>query len=74
MKNLVIVHPGTGTVIPLSDEVYVFDYDIAERHIAAVSLGEYVSDEVEGWIIDNADLGRRIDNYNMGNLFFGGAE
>lgn len=74
MKNLVIVHPGTGTIIALSDEVYVFDYDMAQRHIERVSGGEYADDELEGWIVDNANLGRRIDNWNMGNLFFGGAE
>lgn len=73
MKNLVIIHPGTGTVISLSDEVYVFDMDVAERAVTAVSLGEHAWDEVEGWAIDNADLGRRIDNYNMGHLFFGEA-
>lgn len=71
MKNLVIVHPGTGTVIPLSDVVYVVDWDRAERHIANVSNGEYLPDEVEQWVIDNADLGRRVDNYNIGNFLFG---
>lgn len=73
-RNLVIIHPGTGTVIPLSDEVYVFDMDVAEAAVTAVSLGEHVWDEVEGWAIDNANLGRRIDNWNMGNMFFGWGE
>ena len=71
MRNLCIVHPGTGTVIALSDKVYVCDYAQAERHVQAIANGEADTDEVEGWIIDNADLGIRIDNWNMGNLFFG---
>lgn len=71
MRKLVIVDRSTGQIIPLTHEVYVVDYGLAERHIAQVSFGEYVDDEVEQWVIDNADLGRRLDNYNMGNLFFG---
>jgi hypothetical protein len=74
MKNLCIVHPGTGTIISLSDEVYLFDYGMAERHVQAVANGEAADEEIEGWIADNADLGIRIDNVNIGRLFFGGAE
>ena len=67
MKNLWIYHPGTGTVIALSDEVYLVDT-------------ANLSDELYGEMLDGAavsvreHLGRRIDNYNMTNLFFGGAE
>ena len=65
-KDLVIYHPGTGTVISLSDEVYMID---ASR----------LSDEdrrqlEEGWLsaADAYSVGICLDNFNMTNLFFGG--
>lgn len=61
MRNLVIIHPGTGTVISLNDQVYVFDMDVAEAAVTAVSYGEHEWDEVEGWAIDNASLGTLLD-------------
>ena len=64
MRDLVIYHPGTGTVISLSDEVYLCD-------TADISAAYY------GMMLDGASVpisehkGVRIDNYNMTNLFFG---
>lgn len=68
MKDLFIYHPGTGTVISLSDEVYVCN-------------SEFIDDETLERITEygatvevNEHKGYRIDNYNMGNLFYGEAE
>lgn len=64
MKDLFIYHPGTGTVISLSDEMYLCD-------TADISAAYY------GAMLDGASIpvehhkGIRIDNYNMTNLFFG---
>ena len=64
MKKLWIYHPGTGTVIPLSDEVYLVD-------IANIS-DELYAEMLDGITVSpRRHLGRRIDNYNMTNLFFG---
>ena len=65
MKDLVIYHPGTGTLISLSDEVYLID---------AGSIDEETLDDLEMGAVGDAgadSLGYRIDNYNMTNLFFG---
>lgn len=66
--SLSIYHAGTGTVIRLSDECYVIndaflDDDVRE----ALELG--VTN-----MPPQLHKGYRIDNYNMTNLFFGGAE
>ena len=67
MKELWIYHPGTGTVIALSDEVYLVD--------TANLSDELYADMLDGTTVSVREhLGRRIDNYNMTNLFFGGAE
>jgi hypothetical protein len=67
MRDLFFYHPGTGTLIPLSDEVYLVD---------AGRLSEDILDTMEmGGTVEKCEhLGYRIDNYNMTNLFFGGAE
>ena len=64
MKDLLIYHPGTGTVIALSDPVYLVDTDMIDaRTLEDMEMGANVSErEHKGW---------RIDNYNMTNLFFG---
>ena len=63
-KNLFIYHEGTGTLIALSDKVYLIDGDLAgESVLEDLSMGANVKErEHMGW---------RIDNYNMTNLFFG---
>ena len=63
-KNLFIYHEGTGTLIALSDKVYLIDADaIDDRTLDDLEMGANVSErEHKGW---------RIDNYNMTNLFFG---
>ena len=62
--SLYIYHPGTGTVIPLSDTVYlVNDKFVSEDLLDAMS---------DGMTLDEREhKGYRIDNYNMGNLFYG---
>ena len=64
-KNLFIYHEGTGTLIALSDKVYLIDADVIdERTLDDLSMGANVTErEHKGW---------RIDNYNMTNLFFEG--
>lgn len=68
MRDLFIYHPGTGTVISLSDPVYLIENrpmddagDTCDFFIA------YEPDQATA-----ARQGFRIDNYNMTNLFFGG--
>lgn len=64
MKTLYIYHPGTGTVIPLSDEVYLVNAEwVSEDILDAMSDGMTLDERIH--------KGRRIDNYNMTNLFFG---
>ena len=65
MRDLVIYHPGTGTVISLSDPVYLCD-------VAQIDPVEYESMENGASIDVIFHKGIRIDNYNMTNLFFGG--
>ena len=66
-RDLLIYHQGTGTLIPLSDIVFLVDASrITEETLDLMEMGLTVS--------DNQHLGVRIDNYNMTNLFFGGAE
>ena len=64
MKDLFIYHPGTGTLISLSDPVYLVASDIA---------GEYVMEVMDSGVECYPDehKGYRIDNYNMTNLFYG---
>lgn len=65
MRDLVIYHPGTGTVISLSDVVHLIDCN---------EVSEYVNEALE-YGATNLDVREtkaiRIDNYNMTNLFFG---
>ena len=67
MKQLYIVHPETGTVIDLSTPTFLIegfkDVIIPEPLDAAELLLAYAQ-----------KIGYRLDNYNMTNLFFGGAE
>jgi hypothetical protein len=67
MKQLFIYHQGTGTLIPLSDEVYL---------VNAETVGdEMINDMIHGCNVYPIEhLGYRLDNYNMTNLFFEGAE
>ena len=63
-RDLFIYHPGTGTLISLRDEVYVVD---------AARVREDILDAMEmgGTVDEREHMGRSIDNWNMGNLFFG---
>ena len=54
-------------MISLSDEVYLVD-------TARLSDETRIEMEDGGFVFPREHLGRRIDNYNMTNLFFGGAE
>ena len=62
MRDLLIYHPGTGTVIPLSDTVYLVDADTAGE--------ETVAEMLEGFVEEREHKGYRLDNFNMTNLFF----
>jgi len=67
-RDLVLYHPGTGTVISLSDPVYVIDCN---------RISEFANEALEDGVTDldpRDHLGYRLDAYNMSNLFFGGAE
>jgi hypothetical protein len=64
MRDLFIYHPGTGTVIPLSDEVYICDTD-------AIDPITYSQIENGMNVDERHHKGYRIDNYNMTNFFFG---
>lgn len=67
MRDLIIYHPGTGTVMPLSDEMYVIDCGrITEYANEALDMGATDIDPRE-------HLGYRLDNHNIGWLFFGDA-
>jgi hypothetical protein len=66
MKKLFIYHQGTGTLIPLSDEVYLVAEDIAGEQL--------IEDMSEGCnVYPMEHKGIRIDNHNMTYLFFRGA-
>ena len=70
-RDLFIYHPGTGTMIALSDTVFLLDAEI----INVKAPGAMEAYEEGYATFDDANLmGRRIDNYNMGHLFFGDGE
>jgi hypothetical protein len=65
-RDLFIYHPGTGTMIPLSDLVYLVDSAwCSEAMLEEYSMG---SNEASR---HSQQYGYRLDNYNMTNLFFG---
>jgi len=64
MKDLFIYHPGTGTVIPLSDKVYLVDN--AQLDADTQDAFEYGEKDVP--IQDHK--GYRLDNYNMTTIYF----
>jgi hypothetical protein len=64
MRDLYIYHPGTGTVISLSDPVFLVDaHDVDPFIWDGMEMGNHYS--------EREHRGIRIDNYNMTNLFFG---
>lgn len=67
MRDLLIYHPGTGTLISLSDEVYLVD---------AGKVREDIMETMEdgGTVDEREHMGYRLDNFNMTNLFYGGSE
>lgn len=67
MKSLFIYRPSTGTMIPLSDEVYLCNVDDIEiDFLYAIEGGATVSPQNH--------KGIRIDDWNMGNVFYGEGE
>jgi hypothetical protein len=64
MKDLLIYHPGTGTVISLSDPVYLVDTAV---------IDEETLDELEmgAQVAPQHHKGYMLDNDNMTNLFLG---
>lgn len=64
MKDLFIYHPGTGTMISLSDVVYICNTeDIDPITYSQIENGMTVD--------ERHHKGYRIDNYNMTRFFFG---
>ena len=63
MRDLFIYHPESGTVIPLSDVVYLCE---------SKNLDPFQA--IGGTVSEREHKGYRLDNYNMTNLFFGGNE
>jgi hypothetical protein len=66
MKDLFIYHPGTGTMIPLSDLVYLVD----SAWCSEAMMDEYSEGSNEA-SSHSQRYGYRLDNHNMTNLFFG---
>jgi len=65
MRDLYIYHPGTGTTVSLADPVYLLDASsISSRDL--VALDEGTLDKFAASVI-----GIRIDNTNMGHIFYG---
>lgn len=65
MRNLIAYHAGTGTIIPLSDHLYIFDADrLNEDDIAEMESG---MTNREAYRLGGVEL----DNVNVGRLFFG---
>ena len=59
-RKLLIVHEGTGTVIDLSDKVYLVD------------AADLTQDEIDyGRPVNPAAIGMRVDAVNMARIFFG---
>ena len=64
VKDLLIYHPGTGTVISLSDPVYLVDAaNLDDETLGELEMGVQVAPQFH--------KGYMLDNYNMTNLFFG---
>jgi hypothetical protein len=66
-KQLFIVHPDTGIIFDLSDEIFLFDGARLPSSEDGADVLEYIAKHVKSF-------GYRLDNFNMTNLFFGGAE
>ena len=63
MKDLLIYHPGTGTVISLADPVYLIDTSaIDEETLDELEMGTQVAPQHH--------KGYMIDNHIMNNLFW----
>lgn len=66
-KQLFIYHQESSTLISLNDEMYLIAADVVgEEMLSEMSIGCNV--------YPMEHKGYRLDNYNMTNLFFGGAE
>ena len=68
MKDFFIYHPGSGTMIPVSDEVYIID---------AKKISEQELQDAQDGLLTHAtaySVGWKLDNFNLETLFFGGAE
>ena len=64
MKDLYIYHPGTATLIALSDVVYLVD-----SACIPTELLDEMSNGVQ--VAPQEHLGYMLDNFNMTNLFYG---
>jgi hypothetical protein len=68
VKDLFVYHAGTGTIIPLSDEVYL----VNNEYLDADTMEAFEYGEKDIPVMDHK--GYRLDNYNMTNLFYGSGE
>lgn len=63
--DLFIYHPGTGTVLPLSDELYLCD---------SAKIDADIREDMEYGVMDVSAIhhkGIRIDNQNLGWFLYG---
>jgi len=58
MKDLLIYHPGTGTVISLRDPVYLVDVDVLdEETLDELEQGVQVAPQFhKGYMLDNDNM------------------
>jgi len=63
MRDIVVFHPGTGTILALSDEVYLIDY---------ASLTPEQQEELEDNTVDLDEIDTyRLSNHLVGYQYFG---
>lgn len=63
MRDIIVFHPGTGTILPLNDEVYLIDYaSLSEEEQGMVDYGNIDLDEIETY---------RLSNHLVGYQYFG---
>lgn len=65
MKDFFIYHPGTGTMLPVNDEVYIIDPE---------KISEDELQDAEDGVLSHAtaySVGWKLDNFNLETLFFG---
>ena len=63
MRDIIVYHPGTGTILPLNDDLYFIDYaSLSEEEQERVYYGNFDLDEIETY---------RLSNHLVGYQYFG---